>query len=99
MFAAEIEEGKELVLEIQEGRQAYVLCIDGTAMLTMVNHQKDGSVDVVCRNEDVVIDLEKHDAAEIVGPVSVITKGGGGPVHLLVVEMSHDARSDGRGDV
>merc|ERR1711865_90823 len=91
MFAAEIEEGKELVLEIQEGRQAYVLCIDGTTMLTMVNHQKDGSVDdVVCPKEDEVIDLEKHDAAEIVGPVSVITKGGGGPVHLLVVEMSHD---------
>ena len=85
------------MLEIQEGRQAYVLCIDGSTKVTMVNHQKDGSVDV-CRNEDVVIELEKHDAAEIVGPVSVITKGDG-PVHLFVVEMSHDARSDGRGDV
>jgi redox-sensitive bicupin YhaK (pirin superfamily) len=84
MFAAEIEEGKELVLEIKEGRQAYVLCVDGTTTL------EDHHGDQVCTV------LERHDSAEIVGPVIVSTKG---KVHLLVVEMAHDASNDGRGDL
>lgn len=90
MYAAEIESGRELVLSVEAGRQAYVLCIDGTSKFI----QKQGIPgDEVCTDAGIV--LERHDASEIVGPMHVTVTG---PSHLLVVEMAFDPRSHGRTD-
>jgi redox-sensitive bicupin YhaK (pirin superfamily) len=87
IFVAELEKGAtDLELQVAAGRQAYLLVIDG---VTAVTDQHDGAV---CSG----VSLERHDAAEIVGPVGVTFSG---PTHLLVVEMAHDPRSDGRGDL
>jgi len=89
MYASEISEDKSLKLEIAEGRQAYLLCIDGTPQLAAVaDGDGDGSPDR--------INLDRHDASEIVGPLNVEISG---PGHVLVVEMAFDPRNHGRGDI
>jgi redox-sensitive bicupin YhaK (pirin superfamily) len=92
MYAAEIEAGKELVLTVEAGRQAYVLCIDGASNFRRTRKEDAGAGDV-CADADVT--LQRHDASEIVGPMEVQVTG---PSHLLVVEMAYDARSHGRTD-
>ena len=89
MYATNLESEKKLTLEIKKGRQAYVLCVDGATTLRDVVGDAG-----VCGTYEIA--LERHDAAEVVGPITLTMDG---PVHLLVVEMMHDARHDGRGDI
>jgi len=84
MYVTEISEGNELTLEINEGRQAYMICVEGATTIRSLND--DGAEDVR---------IEQHDAAEI-GPSSKFALSG--YAHLLVVEMAHVAGS-GRGDI
>jgi len=88
VFVAEIEEGNLVQLEVIDGRQAYLLCIDGR---TSIFDQHDGRV---CPRTGVR--LQCHDAAEIVGPEMMKMAG---PSHLLVVEMAHNPKSNGRRDL
>ena len=90
MYVAEIDEGQQLAFNVEEGRQAYVLCVDGTAKLT----RQPGDDREVW--SDPAFELQRHDASEIVGPVQVSVSG---PSHMLVVEMRYDARSAGRRDL
>lgn len=74
IFATELGQGKSLTLSIGAGRQAYLLCIDGGIDVKSAAKALDS--------------LQKHDAAEIVGPIDLEvwaqpSKGG----HLLYVEM------------
>lgn len=84
IFVSEIEAGNSASLDIREGRQAYLLCMEGTAQI-------DGSHGSVT--------LTRHDAAEIYGANSIVaapTSGAEG-THLLLVEMEYTGR--GRTDL
>ena len=89
MYAAEIDSGKELILKINAGRQAYVLCIDGKS-----NFTSQVSGEESCTDPEFT--LHRHDSSELIGPVEVTVSG---PSHLLVVEMAYDKRSSGRSDL
>ena len=75
---------------MEAGRQAYVLCIDGTSIFTQRQSASDNEA---CTDTGIV--LERHDASEIVGPTHLTVTG---PSHLLVVEMAFDPRAHGRTD-
>jgi len=88
IFVTELDERHALPLIIESGRQAYMLCIDGA---TCVTDEHDGKI---CPKSGV--NLVRYDAAEIVGPAILEVTG---PSHILVVEMQHNPRNDGRGDL
>lgn len=73
-----VMEGSKVVsLQIKEGRQAYLLCVEGSVAL---------SASAV---------LLRHDAAEVLGPYSLVANPQGN-THLLIVEMAYTGpgRSD-----
>jgi redox-sensitive bicupin YhaK (pirin superfamily) len=73
MYVAELEPGKRAEVAIREGRQAYILCIEGEKV-------------TVASSEGEAFDaLTKYDAATSVGPVNLAFDG---PGHVLVVEMA-----------
>jgi quercetin 2,3-dioxygenase len=74
LYVSELSPGNVLELTLSAGRQAYLLCVDGG-----VDVKVEGST---------MQSLVKHDAAEVVGPVSLqlwaqVNKG----AHLLYLEM------------
>jgi quercetin 2,3-dioxygenase len=84
VFVVQIECGRTVSMEIREGRQAYLLCVEGEC-------------DVICGRKDQLV---RHDAAEIVGPTTLvitpsITCSLG--AHLLLVEMK--LQGEGRKDL
>jgi hypothetical protein len=82
--------GKSVSMEIKKGRQAYLLCMEGSCEVT-TDGGKEG--------------LLRHDAAEIVGPLTLVitplnSSTTASPflgVHVLVVEMKF--AGDGRTDL
>jgi redox-sensitive bicupin YhaK (pirin superfamily) len=72
----EVQPGHQVEFTVQEGRQAYVLCVEGTARF-------EGA-----HGEEV---LEQHDAAEVFGPntLSVSSTDATVPAHVLLVEMAY----------
>jgi len=99
MYATELDAGKGLTLDIAAGRQAYVLCVDGKTSV-LLNGTNVEETCVVEDEDNNGVELEMHDAAEVVGPAKIRFEGSASVgVHLLVVEMKHDVTSDGRSDV
>jgi len=90
IFATELTEGRSLEFEVGSGRQAYLLCIDGST-----NVETSARI-AGKRGEGQGVELARHDSTEIVGPVSFSVVG---PAHLLLVEMAFDRRAAGRGDL
>ena len=85
IFVAEIDAAGSVSLEVTEGRQAYVLNVEGGGSLS------DGSAPPVA--------LDRHDAAEVRGPVTLTASStASARSHWLVVEMALD-RSSGRKDL
>jgi redox-sensitive bicupin YhaK (pirin superfamily) len=83
IFVTEVSHGNTVNFEIKQGRQAYLLCIDGSVNLS---------------TESGNAELLKHDAAELVGPLTFRNSPtGSSPAHLLIVEM--EASGTGRTDV
>ena len=64
-----------------EGRQAYLLCIEGSASIqfTEVDNQKKN------------VHLDQHDAAEVFGAttLSITPKEGSEKTHMLLLEMAY----------
>lgn len=84
IFVSEIEPGKIVNIEIKEGRQAYLLCIEG-----------DGLV----QGKTSSIQISRHDAAEIVGPQQLsFSSQTDNKAHFLIVEMKHE-KGSGRSDI
>ena len=84
VHVVQIECGRTVSMEIREGRQAYLLCVEGEC-------------DVVCVGKE---HLARHEAAEIVGPTTlVITPSISCSLgaHLLLVEMK--LQGEGRKDL
>mmetsp|Transcript_7213 Transcript_7213/g.19324 ORF Transcript_7213/g.19324 Transcript_7213/m.19324 type:complete len:281 (+) Transcript_7213:14-856(+) len=81
IFVARLEKGKTLPLQVEPGRQAYFL-------------QVEGSVTLTCAQESV--ELHQHDAAELCAEspagASIVVEGRSDDAHCLVVEMAHDGK-------
>lgn len=73
IFVSEISAGKELSYELSDGRQAYLLSVEGSATVTAASG---------------VSELVQHDAAEITGPGTVTLKAGAKGSHVVLVEMA-----------
>lgn len=74
----ELDAGASLELRVGAGRQAYLLCVEGSAAIKA----DDGSNGP---------DLERHDAAAIKGEVALTFTAGAEGAHLLCVEMAQSA--------
>ena len=73
MYAAELDASKTVSLPLREGRQVYLLCVEGGLVA------KDGASQVA---------LARHDAAEIRGEGELELIAGDGGAHLLLLEMA-----------
>lgn len=85
IHVTEVTPGNTATFELSQGRQGYLLCIEGTAVITGGHGSET---------------LERHDAAEVFGPNSLqVTPhpDSNVPVHMLLVEMEYKGR--GRGDL
>jgi redox-sensitive bicupin YhaK (pirin superfamily) len=85
IFVTEMDPGVNLSFDLEEGRQAYLLCIEGSASLS---NDEDSSV----------VNVERHDAAELYGgmKLSAVASPETG-AHLLMVEMQYTGK--GRSDL
>lgn len=72
IHVTELAEGNKVDLNLEAGRQAYVLCMEGSTMVEGVH------------GETV---LDRHDAAEAVGPTKLTFTSKAENAHVLVVEM------------
>ena len=74
--ASEEEQQQPVTFELQAGRQAYLLCVEGSARVT---------------TEQGVSEVDQHDAAEVFGPTRIVVRNalpvGSRPSHMLMVEM------------
>jgi redox-sensitive bicupin YhaK (pirin superfamily) len=61
ILVSELSQGAEpVVYELQSGRQAYMVCVEGKVSVSTTDNRE--------------IALERHDAAEIVGPATITVK-------------------------
>eukprot|EP00633_Aureoumbra_lagunensis_P001574 CAMPEP_0197288812 /NCGR_PEP_ID=MMETSP0890-20130614/5983_1 /TAXON_ID=44058 ORGANISM="Aureoumbra lagunensis, Strain CCMP1510" /NCGR_SAMPLE_ID=MMETSP0890 /ASSEMBLY_ACC=CAM_ASM_000533 /LENGTH=284 /DNA_ID=CAMNT_0042759799 /DNA_START=746 /DNA_END=1600 /DNA_ORIENTATION=- len=77
------ETTKELDFELAQGRQAYLLCVDG-------------AVDI--SSQDEAKSLERHDAAELYGPLKLHFTPKTDNAHMLMFEMASSPGRSGRPD-
>eukprot|EP01034_Spumella_vulgaris_P032268 gene32268-39845_t len=77
IFVTESSAGHNTTFELKAGRQAYLLCVEGS------------EVRIVSESRGVDQTLSKHDAAEVFGPLTftVSTSDEKVPAHMLMVEM------------
>lgn len=85
IYVAEVTGDSTVSFEIKPGRQAYLLCVENAAEVS---------------SGDQTINLAAHDAAELVGPITLHAhpKDTTQTAHLLIVEMEA-AYGSGRGDL
>lgn len=97
IHVTEIDAGETVTFTVAEGRQAYLLCVEGAGVV----RGDHGSDEVLVR----------HDAAEVYGPntftitpaevsaesTETAATAGAGAAHFLLVEMKHTGR--GRSDL
>lgn len=83
IHVAELDAGVSVPFELKEGRQGYLLCMEGSAALAGSGGADTG--------------LEMYDAAELTGPLSLMVSAGGSGAHVLLVEM--EASGEGRTDL
>lgn len=85
IFVTELDPGSSASLSIGKGRQGYLVCIEGSAVLTGTNGI-----------EETVV--ERHDAAEVYGETELtVTAAAKAPSHVLVIEMEYTGK--GRTDI
>ena len=86
IHVSEFDLGKTVEFSVEEGRQAYVLCVEGSGV------QVSGS-------GKFLTSMEKHDAGEASGPVSLqFTSNESSGGHVLIVEMNKESGA-GRTDL
>lgn len=77
VYVSEFDRGVPLHIEIGDGRQAYMVCIEGS---TGVSASREG--------EDESVNLDMRDAAEIRGPTTLQFASATDKAHILLVEMA-----------
>jgi redox-sensitive bicupin YhaK (pirin superfamily) len=93
MFVTESDVGVDVPpLKIESGRQAYMLCMEGAAEVNALTAVGERVANV---------NLARHDAAEIIGPVTIQLRAGqsGDACHVLVFEMAYASQAHGRSDL
>eukprot|EP01031_Cornospumella_fuschlensis_P033581 gene33581-40624_t len=83
IFVSELSGDQTLTYTVSENRQAYFLCMEGDVELQAAGLSKEV--------------LNRHDAAELYGPLEVQVKAQREGAHVLVVEMQHTGQ--GRSDL
>lgn len=75
IHVTEVMPGSEVSFVLKEGRQAYLLCVEGSGVFTGTHGEEK---------------LVQHDAAELFGPNEFVVRSADGsvPVHVLLVEMA-----------
>lgn len=82
----QLEASKSVSLQIGAGRQAYVLCVEGS-LAASDGDSSEGRVDMV-----------RHDAAEVRGDGELrLAASADAPSHVLIIEMAHGAGGRGPG--
>jgi quercetin 2,3-dioxygenase len=80
LFVTEVAPGAQVQFEVKEGRQAYMLCVEGSGDFVTTDSSGSGSS----------TSLSQHDAAELYGPLSfTATPSGSENLHVLVLEMEY----------
>jgi redox-sensitive bicupin YhaK (pirin superfamily) len=74
IHVTEVFPGSTVDFQLREGRQAYLLCVEGSATFTGTHGSEL---------------LEQHDAAELFGPNVITVTPGDKAAHLLLVEMAY----------
>lgn len=84
IHVTEVTPGQSAEFSLSEGRQAYLLCMEGTAVVTGAH------------GEEV---LDRYDAAEVYGTnvFRVTSQDTSKPIHLLLIEMKFTGQ--GRSDL
>jgi redox-sensitive bicupin YhaK (pirin superfamily) len=84
IFVSEVEPGKVVCIDIKEGRQGYLLCVEGEALV---------------KGATTSIQIARHDAAEITGPNELsLSSQTNEKAHFLLVEMKYE-KGSGRSDI
>ena len=87
LFVAELDAGRAVEFPLRKGRQAYLLCVEGTLSAG------GGATD-----DDAPLRLARHDAAEWRGEGTLrLAAEEGAPAHLLLIEMAEGAGGRGPG--
>ena len=83
IYVTEVDAGGTVEFCLKEGRQAYMLCMEGGALICGTHGDSE---------------LDQHDGAELYGPnVFTVTPVADGKVHVLLVEMAYTGK--GRTDL
>jgi redox-sensitive bicupin YhaK (pirin superfamily) len=86
IFVTEIDEDQSVEFTVKDGRQAYLLCVEGNGVVEGAHGTSES--------------LERHDAAEVYGPNSFTIRpssGTGSAANFLLVEMAYTGQ--GRTDI
>jgi redox-sensitive bicupin YhaK (pirin superfamily) len=86
MYVAEIEPGVSLQFTIAKGRQAYILCVEGSL-----------TVGGTAEGDHPPMPLVRHDAAELRGEGKLQLTAGDTPAHTLLMEMAEGPGGRGPG--
>jgi len=86
MYVAELEPGLSLRFAIAKGRQAYILCVEGSL-----------TVGGTAEGDDPPMLMVRHDAAELRGEGTLQLTVGDVPAHTLLMEMAEGAGGRGPG--
>lgn len=83
IHVTEVSAGNTATFALGAGRQAYLLCIEGSAVITGAHGTET---------------LDRHDAAEVFGENTFsVTPAADAPAHMLLVEMAYTG--PGRTDI
>jgi redox-sensitive bicupin YhaK (pirin superfamily) len=77
-FASELDAGTALDFALAQGRQAYLLVVEGQVTAEIA----------ACKDQ-----LSQHDTAEVFGPGALRVTAGQAGAHLLLIEMNEDRKS------
>jgi quercetin 2,3-dioxygenase len=90
LFVTEVAPGAQVQFEVKEGRQAYMLCVEGSGDFVTTDSSGSGSGSSTS--------LSQHDAAELYGPLQLTAAPSASEkLHVLVLEMEYTGT--GRSDV
>jgi len=81
VYVTELEENAKVPLLLREGRQAYLLCVEGSVSLQKQEAESES---------DILEHLDQHDALEVQGETTLELKARGQKAHLLLFEMQRD---------
>jgi quercetin 2,3-dioxygenase len=94
LFVTEVAPGVQVQFEVKEGRQAYMLCVEGSGDFVTTNSSGSSSTN------GSITSLSQHDAAELYGPLQLTAAPSGEEkLHVLVLVLEMEYTGTGRSDL